>query len=354
MFKIRTFPKKNMQWWHSKVNQIDFDPDFQRKPQVWAGKDRQFLIDSILNGYDVPKFYIANFTKHDVPSLNKRKKKYAIIDGKQRLTAINGFIDDELRLSKKFKLLSDPQLQLGNMSFSELRAAHPAIAQRVLDFSPDVKSIETDEREKINEVFLRLNKASTALNGAEVRNAMIGKAVDSIRSIAKHKFFENRIKFQTNRSQERNAAAKILVLEYNGGAFVDTKKKNLDAFVTEVGAGTSSKFNKTMKRVKTKMDALADVFERTDPLLSAQGHVPLYYVFISALKAAEKKKVRAFLLRFEDDRRINRNDKRHIKDLDDYDLASRSTNDKTAFKTRLRIIRKRFHAWTKTREGQDA
>src|SRR5688572_26494272 len=101
MFKIRTFPKKNLKWWHLKASQIDFDPDFQRKPKVWRGRDQQFLIDSILNGYDVPKFYIADFTVHNVPALNVHRKKYAIIDGKQRLTAINAFLNDELTLSRK-------------------------------------------------------------------------------------------------------------------------------------------------------------------------------------------------------------------------------------------------------------
>ena len=106
-----------------------------------------------------------------------------------------------------------------------------------------------------------------------------------------------------------------------------------------------------LKRVGKNMNGLAEVFIKQDPLLAAQGHVPVYYMFISRLKAADRKKVRKFLERFERERRKNRNSGAHDKDLDDYDLASRSTNDRRSFETRLRVIRKKFAAWKKTQEG---
>src|SRR5258705_4735183 len=302
MFKIRSFPKKNLKWWHENTASIDFDPDFQRTARAWKGRDQAFLIDSILNGYDIPKIYIADFTRHDVPDLNRHKKDYALIDGKQRLNAINKFLADDLPLGRKFVLLANPALTLGGMTFSELKEAHPNIANIVERYVLDVKSIETDDREKINDVFLRLNKASKALNGAEVRNAMIGKAVDGIRDLAKRRFFAKRISFSTARLQERNAAAKVLYLEYEGGAFVDTKKRNLDAFVLKVGSHASSQFNGAMKRAKAQLDILAEVFENDDPLLGAEGQVPLYYMFVSRLNAADRKKVRKFMVRFERDR----------------------------------------------------
>lgn len=348
MFKIRSFPKKNLKWWHGESSSIDFDPDFQRTSRVWAGRDQAFLIDSILNGFDIPKIYIADFREHNVPSLNVHHRSYAIIDGKQRLTAIFAFMDDKLSLQKYFVLLSDPTVKLGGLKFSELKKAHPRIAQTVERYALDVKSIETVDREKINDVFLRLNKASKALNGAEVRNALIGKAVDAIRDIARHRFFAKRIRFATNRSQEKNAAAKVLVLEYEGGAFVDTKKKNLDAFVIAIGHQGSGRFNGAMTRVRRNLDALAEVFQNQDTLLGAQGHVPLYYILISRLKPADRIRVREFIEGFERSRVKNRNRGGGDHDLDAYDLASRSTNDKKSFETRLRVIRKKFAAWKRS------
>jgi hypothetical protein len=345
MFRIRSFPKKSLKWWHSKASSIDFDPDFQRTSRVWRGREQAFLIDSILNGFDIPKIYVADFTTHNVPELNRRDKSYAVIDGKQRLTAINAFLDDKFPLNKKFVLISDPTLKLGGLRFSELKVHHKPSADAVHKFVLDVKAIETDDRKKINDVFLRLNKASKALNGAEVRNALIGRAVDSIRVIANHRFFKRRIRFATDRSQEKNAAAKILLLEYEGNRFVDTKKRNLDSFVVAIGEQGSGRFNGTIKRVRSNLNALADVFQNTDALLGAQGHIPLYYMFISRLKSSDRRRVRSFLEQFERLRVRNRKSQSHIADLDAYDLASRSTNDMRSFQTRLRVLRSRFASW---------
>lgn len=348
MFKVRAFPKKNLKWWFKNRTSIDLDPDFQRTSQVWKDRDKAFLIDSILNGFDIPKIYIADFTKHNIPALNVRAKSYAIIDGKQRLTAIFAFLNDRLPLQKKFVLESDPRLRLGNLRFSDLKKEHPRIAKIIEKYVLDVKSIQTDDRIQINNVFLRLNKASKALNGAEVRNAMIGKAVDAIRDLGKHRFFVRRIRFSTDRGQERNASAKILVLEYEGGP-AETKKKNLDRFVITVGDG-NGRFNGTLRRVKANMNVLDGLFRDQDPLLGAQGHLPLYYMFISRLRAADQKRVRAFLEAFERQRVRNRNRTtgRGDRDLDTYDLASRSTNDRISFVTRLRVIRAKFAAWKRS------
>jgi uncharacterized protein with ParB-like and HNH nuclease domain len=59
------------------------DPPYQRRGRLWSLTDKAYLIDSILNGYDIPKFYVADFT-WGKSALNRRKLPYAIIDGKQR------------------------------------------------------------------------------------------------------------------------------------------------------------------------------------------------------------------------------------------------------------------------------
>lgn len=344
MFTTRTFPKKNLKWWFQREARIDFDPDFQRTSRVWNDRERAFLIDSILNGFDIPKLYIADFTKHDIPDLNRHKKSYALIDGKQRLSAIFAFLHDRLPLHKKFVLESDPTIPLGGLRFSQLRGRHRHLARIIERYVLDVKVIETDEREKINDVFLRLNKASRALNGAEVRNAMIGRAVEAIRELGENRFFARRIRFDTSRSQERNAAAKILYLEYENGA-AETKKTSLDRFVKTIGKNGGARFNRTLRRVKRNLDAMHGVFHDQDSLLGAQGHLPLYYLFISRLRAGDQRRVRDFLADFERRRVRHRNNGGGDRELSDYDLASRSINDKACFETRLRVIRSQFATW---------
>jgi hypothetical protein len=344
MLKIRTFPKKSLKWWYDHMDAIDFDPDFQRTSQVWREKDRSFLIDSILNGFDIPKLYIADFTLQNIPALNPKGLDYAIIDGKQRLSAIRAFFQSKLRLSSTFRLGSATDLAMGGLSYAELVRDHKAVAKRLRQFKLDVKSIETNDRRDINDVFLRLNSAAKALNGAEVRNAMIGKAVEAIRDLAKHKFFVRRIRFGTERSQERNAAAKVLFLEYEGGP-AETKKKNLDAFVLSIGEVPSARLKKAVGRTKDVLKAMLQVFQDHDRLLTNQGHVPLYYLFIKQLKVSDRSKARAFLEAFEKLRKKNRRAKLEIGDLDRFDVNNRNTNDKQSYAVRLGVMRKRFAKW---------
>ena len=63
-------------------DRINTDTDYQRPP-VWTMAQKQMLMDSILRGYDVPKFYW-----HKV-----NEKQYDVVDGQQRLRAIWDFME---------------------------------------------------------------------------------------------------------------------------------------------------------------------------------------------------------------------------------------------------------------------
>ena len=111
VFKVKELSDRSVEWLCKHQDQIDANPIYQRRGKVWSGKDKAFLIDSILNGYDIPKMYLANFTSAKSP-LNKKKKRYAVIDGKQRLEAVTEFFDGKLALNKTFLYDADPSLEL--------------------------------------------------------------------------------------------------------------------------------------------------------------------------------------------------------------------------------------------------
>jgi hypothetical protein len=117
--------------------------------------------------------------------------------------------------------------------------------------------------------------------------------------------------------------------------------------VAVVGANTSGRFNKTLVRVKANLAALSRIFHNQDALLVTQGHITIYYLFVSKLRPTDQSVARDFLEAFERRRRNNRNRGSNHGDraLDEFDLASRSTNDKGSLETRLRIVRAKFVTW---------
>ena len=65
-------------------------PDWQRQ-EVWGADKKRLLIDTILRGWKLPKFYFLK--------TNDDPEEFDVIDGQQRLTAIWDFMDGELKLT---------------------------------------------------------------------------------------------------------------------------------------------------------------------------------------------------------------------------------------------------------------
>jgi len=280
-----------MEWWLEQyaANRLNLDPPFQRRSELWSKFKRAHLIDSVLNGYDVPKFYVADFTLGR-SSLNEDHKPYAVVDGKQRFNAFFSFMLNAFPINGSSILEEDVSRSIKGLTFNELLVQHSDLAARILQFRPVVMSIITDDDHRIAEMFVRLNSGEAA-NSAERRNAQPGPIPELARELVMHPFFRNRISFTTKRMADHQLATKLLMMEHYGSP-VDTKASNMDRFVrvaaSEVG---SSPFDEPTQEQKAalahyeqKKDAvvqvlefLSEVFRPRDPLLSASGRVPVYY-----------------------------------------------------------------------------
>src|SRR5438094_786773 len=78
MFKVRNFPRKNLKWWLNHESSIDFASDFQRTARVWKLAEQAFLIDSILNNFEIPRIYLIDFSRHNIAALNRHGKRFAV------------------------------------------------------------------------------------------------------------------------------------------------------------------------------------------------------------------------------------------------------------------------------------
>src|SRR6478609_2455587 len=79
------------------ADRVDFAPIYQRYGNIWSPEKKRLLIDTIINGFDIPKFYFNYFVEQN-NILNPTKAIYAVIDGKQRLQIILDFLNDKLAL----------------------------------------------------------------------------------------------------------------------------------------------------------------------------------------------------------------------------------------------------------------
>ncbi|MCY1075096.1 DUF262 domain-containing protein [Archangium lansingense] len=356
MFKIRPFEARTLAWWNDERENIDMNPPYQRRGGVWKAKQKAYLIDSILNGFDLPKIYIADFTYTNT-SLNLSRKPYAVIDGRQRLESIFEFFDGTLPLAKDFLLEDQPDVDLGGFTYKELKMQYPKIASKFENFNITTMSVISDEAARINDLFVRLN-SSKPLTGAEIRNAMPGPGSEIVRRLSSHRLLTACVSFKTARAQDRNVAAKLLLIEFLGD-FADTKKAQLDKLIHKPerlaarAEANPTELERAEERVVDNMNRMVHAFSEKDPLLSSEGPVVVYYWFFRHYSSVDGKILRAFLAEFQGQRDENKEQVRQGNSADEelskYETLSRNTNDQSSLRERFKILVRRFELYRKER-----
>lgn len=363
MLKITLHESKDFASWYRDFlsGKIDMDPPYQRRAEIWSRWKRAHLIDSLLNDFDVPKFYIGNFYEMPVAQLNPAHKPYSIIDGKQRFGAIFDFFSDNVRLNKSCICDEFPEAAIGGLSYSELKESYSTIAEKIESFVPTVMNVLTDNERKIEQLFLRLNMGEAA-TGAEQRNAMHGPVPLLVRELAAHPFFTSKIRFSTGRMQEHNLITKLLLLEFTGH-FTDTKKTDLDNFAKNAAKwdmDNQEKANRGINPYTNARDSVFDTlelltneFSDRDKLLSSAGNIPVYYWFAKNHPRwiAE---IRDFILYITEEvkeavqmQRVNPS-AANAQILSYYTMG-RTTNDQSSLDGRYRIFERLFREWQKPR-----
>ena len=132
-------------------------PDWQRT-EVWDDVRKQRLIDSILRGWKLPKFY---FLKDGVD-------EYEVVDGQQRLNAIFEFFDGELALA------SETVDEFGGPYYKDLASK---ISDDFDDFEIEFDEIEDADDEEIKDFFQRLQQG-LPLTSSERLNSVHSKLRD--------------------------------------------------------------------------------------------------------------------------------------------------------------------------------
>lgn len=333
---------------YAEREEIETNPEYQRAGGVWTLEKKRLLIDSILNDYDLPKIYFHAYKNDEI---TQRGKRYAIIDGRQRLETIWGFIDGEFTLSKDFEYQKDDSIDLSGMGYEDIAKRYPKVRIKFDSFVLPVitVTIEGDETDLIEDMFSRLNEA-VPLNAAEKRNALGGEMVKIITEISERPLFSRCVKFSNRRYQHRETSARFLLIEdslIKNGKLIDTKKEYLDNLVRN-NKEESHHTDIIKNTALSVIDAMSSEFTNKDELLLAQGTMTIYYlVFKSAMENGELEKVtRRKLIDFRNAISKNRNEasdnyaEASFEMLEFDRLSQQGTNDASGIRERFSILAK--------------
>jgi uncharacterized protein with ParB-like and HNH nuclease domain len=140
------------------AEKIYVNKDYQRSDERWSPAARSFLIESILLGFPLPKFYL-----YPITDTKRRRSLKEIVDGQQRTAAIVDFYSGELTTSRNFEIE-----ELRKKTYRDLPEE---MKKDFLSYPLSIDLFTDVSQEDIYEVFRRMNSNAQTLTPEEIRHA---------------------------------------------------------------------------------------------------------------------------------------------------------------------------------------
>jgi hypothetical protein len=121
---------------------LDLDPPYQRR-SVWNQDYKDFFIDTVLNSYPAPAIFLYQEITPDGIS------KFSIIDGKQRLSTLFEFVENEFPVSETATIT-----RLRGQYFKYLAIK---VKQDFWKYQFAVEYVPSSDEGIINNIFDRIN-----------------------------------------------------------------------------------------------------------------------------------------------------------------------------------------------------
>ena len=211
-----------------KEGKINLDLRIQRN-SVWKLEQKQMLIASILENYDIP--YLYGVESSDI---------LYMLDGKQRILTVCSFLRDEFATPEEFDDIDEKWLKEYEVSmkdicgkkFSEL----PQVIQSEIGSHPfNFRVYKSLTDEQVRNLFYRLNRG-TALSRMELLRINCDFMLDEIRQIGNMPFFTkyaNLSDTMKNGFIDEEIILQSLALSYYDGK-VGLGKKEMESFIEDI------------------------------------------------------------------------------------------------------------------------
>ena len=183
-----------------KEGKIRFDLAIQRG-LVWNNIMKSSLIDSLIVGLPIPLFFTWN---------KESANSQYVLDGKQRLTTIIAFLENQLAFDKTAKPVLGKEV--AKLYFDELSED---FKNNILDTILEFKVIEEQDTEVISEIMRRLNQ-SVKMGNFDIMKSGLGEELMSyIKNMSMHPFLAEKCTWtnkQLQNSQDQETVVRILMM----------------------------------------------------------------------------------------------------------------------------------------------
>lgn len=176
----RQTPSLSLLYERLHYNEIEIQPEYQRKDRIWPTDRKSKLIESILMGLPLPIFYFGE----------RSNDNWVIIDGLQRLTTIQDFMRNDFPL----KLEKDSTVfELNGKYFNDFDRKNTRALKEfeITAYVIDIEDKDANSGDRfIIELFHRINTYGVKLSEQEIRSAInFGPCVYYLKNLAISKDF---------------------------------------------------------------------------------------------------------------------------------------------------------------------
>lgn len=181
---------------------------FQRKGGLWSDDVKMRLIEAMIVRQPIPAFYFDT----------TNNLEWLIIDGLQRITTINDFVNNRLKLNIDSLYYLDSKEDFDNKTFDEL----PRWAQvNIEDYEITAYRMGKETPKEVKyKIFRSINTSALKLEPQEIRHALnYGKATNWLEKLANRPIFKTVMpltKKMTDRMEDEEYALRYLAFRIIG------------------------------------------------------------------------------------------------------------------------------------------
>lgn len=272
------------------LKKYKMDPPYQRDMNVWSIEQKSFLIDTIFKNFPIPPIFLEQKINPNTGITN-----YDVIDGKQRLTTIIGFIDNEVPIPKEFGNDIYGNKKLNGMYFNdikELAKTDEEVKKVLADFwaySLSIEYIENPDAKIVDNIFDRLNREGSRLNAQELRKAQYYDSLlyNDIVEYRNDKFIGIlTAKLNKNRLEDVGFLTELFLMTIKNNIF-DGNENSIDKIFSD----TVEEYDQELsERVKEKFEKIKNVVKGWNidySKYSIEGVSHLYAIWYIALYLLE-------------------------------------------------------------------
>ena len=233
-----------------KNNEIDLMPEFQRSPDLWSKQAQSRLIESILIRLPIPAFYFDAY----------EDAKWQVVDGLQRLSAINNFVLKKTLALTNLEFLTDYE----GKKFDDLPRS---LTRRIDEFQTSVYLIKPGTPLLMKyALFNRINTGGLKLTPQEIRHAMSqsvrkGIASQFLTKIVHEDTFKKVVKNKSNRQAHQELVLRHVAFVLFGVAgYTSSLPKFLDLAMIQLGQLEDSELETLRNNFLDAMKVAFDIF----------------------------------------------------------------------------------------------